>query len=259
MEIKGIKKLKNGQYKILLDEDKKIITYDDVILKNHLLYDKEIDNELLNKISNDTVYYDAYNKTIECIAKRMRSLKEVSNYLSKFNLGESKNKEIIENLIKIGLLNDKAFAKAYLNDRFNLSNFGPEKIKEELLSHEISETLIDELLLNIDYNDIKEKLIHLMEKKVRLNHKLSNYSLKQKLTIDFINLGFSKEVVIDALSSITFGSNDILESTYQKIYLKLSKKFSGKDLLYKIKQKLYQMGFDINEINELLNKNNFDE
>ena len=41
-----------------------VITYDNVILENELLYKKSIDNNLYKKILLDTSYYDIYNKTV---------------------------------------------------------------------------------------------------------------------------------------------------------------------------------------------------
>ena len=64
MKIEKIQKLKNNKYKIKLDSGDIINTYDDVILNNSLLFNKEIDLELLNKINNETLYYDCYNKRI---------------------------------------------------------------------------------------------------------------------------------------------------------------------------------------------------
>ena len=64
MKIQKWEKLKSGKYKVLLENGEKFITYDDVILKNNLLFHKEIDCNTMIKINNDTLYYDIYNKTI---------------------------------------------------------------------------------------------------------------------------------------------------------------------------------------------------
>ncbi|MCI9585330.1 MAG: hypothetical protein HFH45_01685, partial [Bacilli bacterium] len=53
MKIEKIKKT-GSKYKITLDNGEVINTYDDVILENNLLYDKNIDSDLFNKINNDT-------------------------------------------------------------------------------------------------------------------------------------------------------------------------------------------------------------
>ena len=51
-------------------------------------------------------------------------------------------------------------------------------------------------------------------------------------------------------------SVDILNKTYDMLYDKLKRKYSDYELLKKIKEKLYQKGFDINEINDLISKKN---
>ena len=64
MKIEKIKKLKSGKYKLEIDNDK-IITYDDVILNNNLLFNKEVDEELFNQLNIETRYYDVYNRVIK--------------------------------------------------------------------------------------------------------------------------------------------------------------------------------------------------
>ena len=66
MKINKIKK--NGKkYKIILDNGLEIKTFDDVIINNNLLYNKIIDDELLDKINKENEYYDVYNKVINLI------------------------------------------------------------------------------------------------------------------------------------------------------------------------------------------------
>ena len=48
MDIKKIKKMNNDKYQIITTDNKKIITYDSVILKYNLLYKKSIDSELMS-------------------------------------------------------------------------------------------------------------------------------------------------------------------------------------------------------------------
>lgn len=111
MKIEKLKRLPSGKYKIIFDNDEKMITYDDVILKNNLLFNREVDKEKLRDINLDTEYYNIYNKVLNYIVKRKRSIKEIKEYLKKFDLSEEDNKFIINVFIDNGLLNDKSFAK----------------------------------------------------------------------------------------------------------------------------------------------------
>ena len=58
MKIEKLKKTSNGKYKVYLDNDEVVTTYDEVILKNNLLFHKEVDSNLLNELSRDNSYYD---------------------------------------------------------------------------------------------------------------------------------------------------------------------------------------------------------
>ena len=54
------------------------------------------------------------------------------------------------------------------------------------------------------------------------------------------------------------GYNSVIESEYNKIYNKLSKKYSGSELNQMVKQKLYSRGFNTDEIIEIMQKKSED-
>lgn len=243
MKITKIKKT-NSKYQIVLENGVKIDTYDDVILSHHLLSVKELNTDLLNQINTENTYYDIYYKTVKYISKKLRSLKEVNLFLDKYEVNENSRKMIIDKLINIGLINDLAYAKAYINDRLFLSNDGPLKIKKSLLEHNIEESVIEELLEPL-YGEFSKKLNKLISKKLKSNTKYGGYYLKQKITNEFSNLGYSYEMINDNYDS-SLVSYDY-DKEYEKLYKKLSKKYSGEMLERQIKQKLYQKGISKSE------------
>jgi len=249
MKIDKIKKIGN-KYKITFDDDSVLKTYDDVIINNRLLYNKKVDADVLNKLNKDTSYYDIYYKTVNYITRKLRSKKEIVEFIDKNNVNERDKKEVIRKLKEIGLINDLQFTKAYISDHIYLSNDGPLKIKKNLLEHNILEETIDLELSNIDINIIIEKLTKLINKKIS-STKYSGYVLKQKILNDFINLGYSKEMICAIFDSISVNKTSLLKKEYDKLYKKYSIKYSGKELDNKIKSKLYQKGFTIDEINNI--------
>lgn len=253
MKIKKIQKLNSGKYRLHLSNGDKITTYDDVILKYNLLFDKDINLEMLSLLNKETSYFDNYNKAVKYIGIRIRSEYELTNYLRKKMVSDSDIKKIIKRLKDVNLLNDKIFTKAFISDKIHLSQIGPYKIKKELLSHKIDEKLIDEELNNIDDDIIFDKLVKQMTKKINSNQKHSNYILKQKLMNHFINLGFSSEMINDVFENLKKDdSSSVLNTEYNKLYKRLSKKYKDKELFYNIKNKLYQKGFNLEQINNLL-------
>ncbi len=249
MKITKMKKSGN-KYQITLSDNTTIKTYDDVIINNGLLYHKEIDSETLHKLNLDTSYYDMYYKTVNYISKKLRSEKEIKNYLDKINAGKKEKDSIIKKLKEIGLLNDKSFAKAFISDRMNLSNDGPYKIKKVLYEHDLTEETIEDAFNGIDY-DFTEKLTKLISKKVQ-SSKYSGYVLKQKILNDFINLGYDREMISDIYDHLSFDKSALLKKEYDKVYKKLSTKYSDKELENRIKTKLYQKGFNKEEIDSIM-------
>jgi len=248
MKIQKIKKT-GKKYKIILDNTE-LTTFDDVIINNNLLYKKEIDLDTLNKINNETNYYEYYYKTLNYITKKLRSKKEVINYLDKLEANNKDKEKIITKLEEIGMINDNIFTKAYIQDGINLSNKGPYKIKKELLSYDILEDVIDSELNKLDDSIIVKKLEKLINKKTK-NTKYTGYILKQKIVNDLINLGYSKESILEIYDSINIDKSDLLKKEYNKLYKKLGTKYSGKELDNKIRIKLYQKGFNVEQINSI--------
>ena len=251
MKIEGVKKTKSGKYKITFDNKETISTYDDVILNNGLLFKKEVDNELLDKLNIETSYYDIYNKTIKFISRKLRSEKEVKIFLDKNNATNSDKKKIVTKLKDIKLINDSFFANAYCQDKMNLSNDGPCKIKKELISNDIEKNIIDEAMSKIDENMVYEKLTKLIIKKINSNHNKSNYMLKQKIVGDMINLGYSKEMIVEIIDSNLKSNKSVIENEYKKIYRKLEKKYEGEELERQVRIKLMQRGFSGEDINNI--------
>src|SRR5574344_848479 len=236
MKIDKLKKLSNGKYKLMLSDGSMIITYDEVILDNNLLYSKEIDNDLLNKLEIDNNYYDLYNKCINLINKRIRSKKEVREYLIKYTSDTKEIDSIINKLSDIGLINDLAYTKALISDRVNLANEGPLKIARTLYDNDISSSVIEDEISKID--------------ECLLNDKIDKY-----IAHKVMNKDYAKNMIVDILNKYTITSNNDKEVIKQ--YNKLALKYSGDELLSKLKTKLYQKGYSSSEINESIKKMNY--
>ena len=167
---------------------------------------------------------------------------------------EIKNQEELINKLKSSnLINDELYAKAYIHDRISFSNDGINKIKKELVNQEIDEDIIENELNKIDRKDQKEKLEKLIIKKLNTNTKYSDKIMKQKITNYFINLGYDKEEINEILNREQIDNNEIIKKEYNKLINKYKTKYEEEKLKYIIKQKLYQKGFNIEEINNLVN------
>ena len=75
MKIINIKK-QNNKYKIKLEGNITIETYDEVIIKNNILYKKEIDENLKEKIEEENKFYNTYNEIVKLIKKKLKIKKK---------------------------------------------------------------------------------------------------------------------------------------------------------------------------------------
>lgn len=244
MKILKLKAKKNNKYELIFDNKESITLYEDVILDNGLLYKKEIDESLYNKIIKQNDYYKNYNDVIKYATRKLRSEYEIDKYLMTLDINK---KEVKEKLRKLNLLNDKAYAEAYIYDKLNLTNDGPYKIKKDLKDKKIDDNIIDNALSEYDNSIFDEKLTKLISKKK--NTKYSNYVFKNKMLNYFINLGYDREMIISKLNDTD--TKDIIKKDYDVLYNKLSKKYTSDKLEYEINKKLYQKGYSYDEINTI--------
>ena len=242
MEIKKYKYLKNGKYEVLIDNEKYIL-YEDIILKNNILIEKEIDKKKLDNLLKDNSFYEAYYKAINYINKKLRTRKEINNYLRKNDFDNKVVKDAIKRLEFDGYLNDDLYSKAYIHDEMILKSIGPNKIKDDLVKKGIKEEIVIKNLKVYTKEIEFEKLNKLIPKLIKNNKNKSSYILKNKILNDMFLKGFTKEYIMDVIDMQDFDDSDIYKKEYDKLYKKLSSKYSGSTLEYKIKEKLYNKGF----------------
>lgn len=249
MKILKYEKKKDGMYQVFFDNGYNVDINEELILKNELLIKKEVTEDELDKIVKDNEKYIAYNYSIKYISVKMRSKKEIREFLKKKNINDNYIDEVILMLEKGKYLDDFKYAECYVNDRIHLSNDGPNKIRLKLKELEISDEDISNALELFDMEIQKGKIDKLIEKQVNSNRTKSSYMLKNKIISYLSSLGYQKDVIFNSLNNIDIkNDNQLYKKEYEKVYNKLSRKYSGDELLYKVRQKMYSLGFkDIEE------------
>ena len=251
MKILKFKKQSKDKYKLYLDNNSDITLYEDVIIKNNLLITKEISDELLEALKKQNNDMYAYTLALGYISVKMRSIKEINDYLIKKGFNNLVANKVSERLIKEGYLNDLKYAKSFINDSMNLTNKGPQKIKMELIKYGVNKDIA-----LIDQRKVEEKLNKLIDKELKIK-KGSQNAIKIKIINHFVNLGYSKDLVTSILMSKEITSDKSkLKKDYAKLYNKYKVKYNGQELLYFISQKLYSKGYTASDIKEVLKEEN---
>ena len=252
MKIEKYIKLKDNRYEVLID-DIKVKLYDDVIVKYELLRKKEIDDKLFDEITKYNDKLDAYYKSLKYITKKLRTEKEIEEYLKKDYTKRTIN-ETIERLKDNGYLNKELYLKSYLNDQINLGNAGPNKIKNNLIKLGFTEEEILDILDEISPDIWFDKIRKNIKKMIVSNKSLSTSKLKEKILYNLSMLGFYKWMIEEIIDESEFKNTDeILKKEYEKAKLKLSKKYEGYELETKVLAKLVAKGFYYEDVKRVIN------
>lgn len=111
--------------------------------------------------------------------------------------------ELIENLLRrfteVGLIDDRAYAKALINTRRNLKRLAKPAIRRELLSAGISETDFEEHLATLDIDSEVELAQSLAEKRLRSIQSLSSETQLRRVSAYLARRGFSQGIVSEAI------------------------------------------------------------
>ena len=247
MKILKYKKIKN-KYRVYLEKEY-IDLFEDVIINNNLLLMKEIDNNLLVKLKEENNKYEIIDSSISYINKKLRTKSEIRRYLSK-KYNKNEIEYAIKELENRGYIDDEKYIKAYIYDKFNLTNDGPIKIQNDLYKEHFDEKLINKYIEDINIEDIEDKLDKLIDKKIRASKNYSGSVLKYKLFNYFVNIGYDKEIISNLLDKKNLTNNEQGIKEYNKLLRKYSTKYSGYELENIIRQKLYMKGYSLEEIKE---------
>ena len=163
--VQYVKKSKD-QYQLILDNGEVIDTYEDVILHNQLLYHKEIDSVKYNKIISDNEIQKNYNDCLRYIQSRLRSQKEIEEYLKRKKVHEDQIPIIVHRLIEHDFINDERYCRCFINDKLKFSSQGEYRIISDLRKNGIDEEMIFRCYGLFDKKILESKMEKLIDKYV---------------------------------------------------------------------------------------------
>lgn len=204
MKIIKYEKGKKNNYNIYLDNGEIITINENVITNNELLLKKDIDSTLYDKLLFDNKIYELYETSIKYISVRLRSIKEVKNYLLKKENDTNTINIVCDKLINSKLLDDDVFTKAFIKDKLNFTMMGDYKLRKELERLGVDTNIIEDNICNIDDNLMEGRIRKIIEKDIRTNKKYSGINLKNKIYNHLLSQGYSQSRVINIINMYDF-------------------------------------------------------
>lgn len=245
MKIERFKKLPQGRYRLYLEKNHVYDFYEEIILQYQLLLSKEISQETLSLCQKENKIWDSYYSSLKLLNKVAKTKKELTIYLSAHDYNEKEIAFAIERLESQGYLDDSSYAKSFVHRQLSTTTKGPLRVKRELAQKGIAIEIIEEVMEEYTAEKELEKLEKIVSKKVQSNHNKSSSLLKRKLVAELSREGFQQEFIKTVCEKFITSTDElnIAKQEYKKIKQRLQKKYTGKELDYKVKQKLYALGF----------------
>jgi regulatory protein len=194
--IRPQQKIKN-RYSIYCDGQYSFSVSESLLLEQGFALGQIVDGDNLKKFKQMSEDDKAYNNALRYAVIRNHSVWEMEHYLKRKNVGENKSDIIISRLTKLGLLDDRNFARNWVENRRLLKTISKRRLEQELRQKHLSNEIIKEALGEDEAKEI-DVLKLLIEKK----RQQSSYQDKTKLMGYLARQGFSYDDIKRALSEV---------------------------------------------------------
>ena len=185
----------NGKYSFSLDISQ--------VVDFHLKKGAEISAEQLEEYKKASEFGKLYQRTLEWVLTRPRSVREINDYLFKKTFEKKLDKNyidrIIEKLVEKKYLDDAKFAAYYVENRFVKKGISQKRLRMELMKKGVASSIIDEVLdVRNDEEEIKKMILK----------KRSKYD-DEKLIAYLCRQGFDFQLVKDLVRSYGTDSQNL--------------------------------------------------
>lgn len=243
---------KAGRFNIYLDGKYAFPVSEDVLIKYRLAKGLELDEEMIERLQQADLLSKTYNKALDHLSYQLRTKKEIQTYLTKLEIPENDQDQIISKLVELNLLDDLTYAKSYVRTAAKTTDKGPFVIAQKLKQKGVAEEFINEALTEFSLEQQVQTAFKLAEKFVAKNKKLAFQTLKNKLYQHLATKGFSSETISLVLEELALEKDDTLQLEALREQgaklLRRYQRYPEPERSFKLKQALYRKGFSLSEI-----------
>jgi regulatory protein len=134
------------RYSIFVDGKYSFSLSEQALLDSKLASGQELTAEQISEYKKLSADDKLYNRTLHWLALRPRSVWETEFYLKRKDADEQQTEQVVEKLTRLGLLDDRKFAEAFVHDRRLLRSSSSRKIRLELQKKRVPREIIDQVL-----------------------------------------------------------------------------------------------------------------
>jgi regulatory protein len=185
---------RSDRYSIYVDGTYSFSLSEAAFLESGLASGQEISAQQVSELKKLSADDKLYGRALRYAAMRPRSRWEIAYYLERKDASPPLIETILNKLIKMGLVNDEAFAHMFVADRQLLRPASRRKIIMDLKKKRIAEDIIQKVLVE-DEHDEKATLRSVIERKRRQSKYQDDLKLMQYLARQGFNYGDIKDAL----------------------------------------------------------------
>lgn len=205
MKITLLERQKKNRHRVsvYLDGEFAFGLNDEAVFKFGLRKGMELDHQRRHEIELFDQRVQARRIAERYVGARMRSVKEVRQRLREKEIPEDVIDETVETFLRVRLLDDRAFAEAWIRDRLRLRPRAASLLRRELRQKGVQQEIIDEVLDHMIPEGDEEHIAQgLAEQYVRSHPSLEAPVLKRRLAGYLQRKGFAVSIVIRVVDRI---------------------------------------------------------
>ncbi len=153
----------------------------------------------------------ALRSLMNLCVKAERSEFDVRRLLERWGIAAEERQRIVDTLVRERFVDDRRYAEAYVREKVRFSGWGRFKIRAALRAKRIDESIIEEVLGQVDGASMREKLEHRLQMKMARTKARDEYDLRGKLLRYGAGLGFDTDTVLEVVEYLMAESKETLK------------------------------------------------
>ena len=127
---------------------------------------------------------------------------EMKEKMTRWGIDEDAQQRVVEYLVANRYVDDRRYARSFVNDKLKYNKWGPRKIEQSLWMKHIDESILREALDDVENEEYISVLRPLLTSKRKTTKAETDYEMNQKLLRFAIGRGFTFEQVKEVIDDV---------------------------------------------------------
>ena len=127
---------------------------------------------------------------------------EMKEKMTRWGIEDDAQQRVMEYLVANRYVDDRRYARSFVNDKLKYNKWGPRKIEQALWMKHIDDSILQEALDDVDNAEYICVLRPLLQSKRKTTKAESDYEMNQKLLRFAIGRGFTFEQVKEVIDDV---------------------------------------------------------